>query len=86
MILGGQLPGKVGSRWGWLPISGSLKYSSLAQSVERMTVNHDVVGSSPTGGVKTKILSKDRIFLFCIIHFSLFNIHHSLSPTGFFNE
>ena len=26
-------------------------YSSLAQSVERMTVNHDVVGSSPTGGV-----------------------------------
>ena len=27
-------------------------YSSLAQSVERMTVNHDVVGSSPTGGAK----------------------------------
>ena len=25
--------------------------SSIAQSVERMTVNHDVVGSSPTGGV-----------------------------------
>ncbi len=25
-------------------------YSSIAQSVERMTVNHDVVGSSPTGG------------------------------------
>ena len=35
---------------------------------------------------QTKILSKDRIFLFCIIHFSLFNIHHSLSLTGFFNE
>ena len=32
---------------------------------------------------KTKILSKDRIFLFCIIHFSLFDIHHSLSSTGF---
>ena len=27
-------------------------YSSLAQSVERVTVNHDVVGSSPTGGAK----------------------------------
>ena len=27
------------------------KYSPIAQSVERMTVNHDVVGSSPTGGV-----------------------------------
>ena len=29
-----------------------ISYSSLAQSVERMTVNHDVVGSSPTGGAK----------------------------------
>ena len=27
-------------------------YSSLAQSVEHMTVNHGVVGSSPTGGAK----------------------------------
>ena len=27
-------------------------YSSIAQSVERMTVNHDVVGSSPTWGAK----------------------------------
>ena len=27
-------------------------YSSIAQSVERMTVNHDAVGSSPTGGAK----------------------------------
>ena len=25
-------------------------YSSLAQLVERMTVNHDVAGSSPAGG------------------------------------
>ena len=25
-------------------------YSSIAQSVERMTVNHDVTGSSPVGG------------------------------------
>ena len=29
---------------------GFKKHSSIAQSVERMTVNHDVVGSSPTGG------------------------------------
>ena len=28
----------------------SIEYSSLAQSVERMTVNHDVAGSSPAGG------------------------------------
>ena len=26
------------------------RYSSIAQSVERMTVNHDVTGSSPVGG------------------------------------
>ena len=26
------------------------EFSSIAQSVERMTVNHDVVGSSPTRG------------------------------------
>ena len=31
-------------------------YSSLAQSVERVTVNHDVVGSSPTGGAKKKTI------------------------------
>ena len=35
------------------------EYSSIAQSVERMTVNHDVVGSSPTGGVhNSNFLSK----------------------------
>ena len=28
-------------------------YSSIAQLVERMTVNHDVVGSSPTWGGKS---------------------------------
>ena len=32
-----------------LPVS-STKYSPIAQSVEHMTVNHGVVGSSPTGG------------------------------------
>ena len=32
--------------------SERIGYSSLAQSVERVTVNHDVVGSSPTGGAK----------------------------------
>ena len=27
-------------------------YSSIAQLAERMTVNHDVAGSSPAGGAK----------------------------------
>ena len=32
-----------------------IKYSSIAQSVERMTVNHDVAGSSPAGGAKNRV-------------------------------
>ena len=42
-----------------------IKYSPIAQSVERVTVNHDVVGSSPTWGAKKM---KDGIYsrlLFC---------------------
>ena len=38
------------------------KYSSLAQSVERMTVNHDVAGSSPAGGARKKHLRKQVLF------------------------
>ena len=34
-----------------------IKYSSLAQSVERMTVNHDVAGSSPAGGAKKRLVN-----------------------------
>ena len=37
-------------------------YSSLAQSVERMTVNHDVAGSSPAGGANEKGRSQDLPF------------------------
>ena len=39
------------------PVSATItfyRYSSLAQSVERMTVNHDVAGSSPAGGAKNE--------------------------------
>ncbi len=35
-------------------------YSSIAQSVERMTVNHDVTGSSPVGGARCTISSVGR--------------------------
>ena len=34
-----------------LPCLFFIKYSAIAQSVERMTVNHDVTGSSPVCGV-----------------------------------
>ena len=30
---------------------GACYFSTIAQLVERMTVNHDVTGSSPVGGV-----------------------------------
>jgi hypothetical protein len=31
---------------------GAYYFSTIAQLVERMTVNHDATGSSPVGGVK----------------------------------
>ena len=49
-ILCGRLHGKIG-RCQHL-------YSSIAQSVERMTVNHDVTGSSPVGGAKKNSSTK----------------------------
>ena len=54
-----------------------IKYSSLAQLAERMTVNHDVAGSSPAGGAKQNPLSKEGGFLFVlfIFHYSSFIIH-----------
>ena len=36
-------------------ISAKFIHSSLAQSVERMTVNHDVAGSSPARGAKKSL-------------------------------
>ena len=36
------------------PLVSLYFYSSLAQSVERVTVNHDVAGSSPAGGATQK--------------------------------
>ena len=66
MILGGRLPGKVescrnrintkdngGYRYLWYlktNLAEAKIYSSIAQLAERMTVNHDVAGSSPAGG------------------------------------
>ena len=51
-------------------------YSSLAQSVEHLTVNQGVVGSSPTGGAKKKgtangraLLTTDKAYLKCEIGF-----------------
>ena len=39
-----------------------IRYSSVAQSVERMTVNHDVTGSSPVRGARKKHLRKQVLF------------------------
>ena len=45
----------------------SAYYSSLAQSVERMTVNHDVAGSSPAGEpIIDKIPASLVDFTYCL--------------------
>ena len=41
------------------------KYSPIAQSVERVTVNHDVVGSSPTWGARKRTDTKWCPFSVC---------------------
>ena len=46
-------------------ISTKFIHSSLAQSVERMTVNHGVVGSSPSRGAKRETESARTPFFFC---------------------
>ena len=53
------------------------KYASLAQSVERMTVNHDAVGSSPSGGAKAKILSANVGGIFAL-YSSFLSFQYSL--------
>ena len=57
-ILGWRRPGKIGrcQHNAIHPYGCFAIFSSIAQSVERMTVNHDVTGSSPVGGAKKKAL------------------------------
>ena len=68
-ILGWKRPGKIGRRQHFLFLGAkccaaekSIFYSSIAQSVERMTVNHDVTGSSPVGGARKNSCSKEQEF------------------------
>ena len=44
----------------------SIIYSSIAQSVERMTVNHDVTGSSPVRGAISREWIYPKIYSFLI--------------------
>ena len=55
-----------------------ITYSSLAQSVERMTVNHDVAGSSPAGGAKSKTESIRTLFCFSFSLVRLGPVHAQL--------
>ena len=62
-ILGGQPPGKIGNADITLYLfDAGFIYSSIAQSVERMTVNHDVTGSSPVGGATTELYFDYSVF------------------------
>ena len=55
-ILGWRRPGKIGQS----------EHSSLAQLAERMTVNHDVAGSSPAGGAISREWIYPKIYSFLI--------------------
>ena len=44
-----------------------ISYSSIAQSVERMTVNHDVAGSSPAWGATSKNPVSEKGSDFCFM-------------------
>ena len=70
-ILGWRRPGKIGRCWRFIylkiiRISLKIKYSRIAQSVERLTVNQDVVGSSPTVGARESRWWKSPAFLFAL--------------------
>ena len=49
-----------------VPSAYNKVYSSLAQSVEHLTVNQGVVGSSPTGGAKTEKVTQSVAFFVLI--------------------
>ena len=71
------------------PHSLFLIYSSLAQSVERMTVNHDVAGSSPAGGATPKSLENttfSRLFLYLNTGEIAFNFALNLLLFQFFHR
>ena len=61
-IVGWRRPVKIGRCQHFI-------FSSIAQSVERMTVNHDVTGSSPVGGAKKNRVANAALF-FCVHYFS----------------
>ena len=63
------------------PLQAEL-YSSLAQSVERMTVNHDVAGSSPAGGAKRRKPPKRVVFSFVFLLLDLYQRHLSAKVTS----
>ena len=71
-ILGGKLPGKIGRC--------RHKYSSLAQLVEHAAVNRRVVGSSPTGGARSRA---PKQVLFFWLRTSLLLIKKGKAPALF---
>ena len=66
-ILGWKRPGKIGRRQHKLAFAlAKAIYCSLAQSVERMTVNHDVVSSSLTGAANEKATQSGGFFYYML--------------------
>ena len=53
-------------------VLNKIKYSRIAQSVERLTVNQDVVGSSPTVGARMRADDKSHLLFVCFNKFIVY--------------
>ena len=58
-------------------------HADLAHLVERNLAKVEVAGSSPVIRSKQNPLSKEGGFFVCIIHYSIFIIHYSLTEADF---
>ena len=84
-ILGGWPPGKIDNadiKEESTDTCAFFTYSSLAQSVERVTVNHDAVGSSPTGGAIKKSHHQVAFFYCTCTNNTVIKSHASPTEPG----
>ena len=68
---------------GFEPHPSRHAYADLAHLVERDLAKVEVAGSSPVIRSKQKSAFERRRIFVCIIHYSLFIIHHSFILSGF---
>ena len=62
------------------------KYAAIAQSVECILGKDEVTSSNLVSSSKRKSVHESGRIFVCIIHYSFFIIHYSLTGNGFSNE